>query len=204
MPQVTKPYTFQNQTIADAGQVNQDFDTLYTLVNGNLDSANIKAGGITTTNLATEAVTPAKTEGIPYAQDMFSGGFIYSGLTVTKDGTIQNQVDVTAGIVYVKQSDGSLRRFAPTATNFRTSTPNNTYYLDFQPDGTWWWNTGHSTQANYINVATVTSDASGNVATVTQNSAAYQVTLMGGATGPVSVQGLKSDPFSSLSYWLSV
>jgi hypothetical protein len=179
VPQVTKPYTFQNQTIADAGQVNQNFDALFNAINGNLDSANIKAGGITTTNLANEAVTPAKTEGIPYAQDLFSNGFILNGLTVTKDGSIQNQVNVTAGVVYVKQADGTLRRFAPTATNFRTSTPNNTYYLDFQPDGTWWWNTGHSQQANYINVATVTSDASANVATVTQNQSAYNVTLPG-------------------------
>jgi hypothetical protein len=191
--QVTKPYTFQNQTIADAGQVNQNFDTLYTLVNGNIDSANIKDGGITTNDLANEAVTPAKTEGLPYAQDLFSNSFILSGLSVTKDGTIQNQVNVTAGVVYVKQADGTLRRFAPTATNFRTSTPNNTYYLDFQPDGTWWWNTGHSTQANYINVATVTSDASGNVATVAQNTSAYNVTLPG-----------TSQVFTSVSYWLSL
>lgn len=198
MAQVTKPYTFQNQTTADAGQVNQNFDTLYTLVNGNIDNTNIKANSITTSNLANEAVTPAKTEGIPYAQDMFSNGFILNGLTVTKDGSIPNQVDVTAGIVYIKQADGSLRRFAPTATNFRTSTPSNTYYLDFQPDGTWWWNTGHSQQANYINVATVTSDASSNVATVTQNQQSYQISLFANAKGPISLQS----GFNSTEYWL--
>lgn len=38
---VVKPFTFVNGTIADATEVNPDFDTLYTLVNGNIDSANI-------------------------------------------------------------------------------------------------------------------------------------------------------------------
>jgi hypothetical protein len=193
VPQVTKPYTFVNQTTADAGQVNQNFDTLYTLVNGNLDSANIKPGGIAAINLANESVTPAKTEGLPYASDLFSNSFIVNGLAVTKDGSILNQVNVTAGVVYVKQADGSLRRFAPTATNFRTSTPNNTYYLDFQPDGTWWWNTGHSQQPNSIYVATVTSDASSNVATVIQNTAAYNAQLPGAA-----------NPIITVAYWLSV
>jgi hypothetical protein len=193
VPIVTKPYTFSNQTTADANQVNQDFDTLYQVVNGGLDSANIAPGGVATLNLADEAVTPAKTRGLPYAHDLFSNGFILNGLTVTQDGTQLNQVNVTAGVVYVKQADGTLRRFAPTATNFRTSTPNNTYYLDFQPDGTWWWNTGHSQQANYINVATVTSDASANVATVTQNTAAYNTQLPGAA-----------NPIITVAYWLSV
>ena len=43
---VTKPYTFTNGVgnLIDAPQVNADFDTLYTLVNGNLQAVNLKAG----------------------------------------------------------------------------------------------------------------------------------------------------------------
>lgn len=37
---VVKPYVFTNGAVADANQVNSDFDTLYTLVNGNLDPTN--------------------------------------------------------------------------------------------------------------------------------------------------------------------
>lgn len=173
MPKINKPYTFASQTTASSSQVNQDLDTLYNLVNGGLDQDNLKAGGVATTNLADNAVTPSKTEGVPYAQDILSAG--YSGLTVTKDGTQLNQVNVASGIVYIQQADGTLKRYAPSATNFRVATANNTYYLDFQPDGTWWWNTGHTQQANYINVATVTSDASSNVNVVTQNSQPFGV-----------------------------
>lgn len=37
---VSKPYTFSNNHVADATQVNADFDTLYSLVNGNLSRTN--------------------------------------------------------------------------------------------------------------------------------------------------------------------
>lgn len=38
---VTKPYNFTDGTTISAGEVNGNFDTLYTLVNGNLDDDNI-------------------------------------------------------------------------------------------------------------------------------------------------------------------
>ena len=46
MGTVSKPYTFTNGVgnLIDAPQVNADFDTLYTLVNGNLQAVNLKAG----------------------------------------------------------------------------------------------------------------------------------------------------------------
>ena len=41
---ISKPYTFVPNTVIHSSQVNSDFDTLYTLVNGNLNNANIVAG----------------------------------------------------------------------------------------------------------------------------------------------------------------
>lgn len=42
MPLVQKPHTFANDTmLADANQVNENFDVLYDLVNGKLDDANL-------------------------------------------------------------------------------------------------------------------------------------------------------------------
>ena len=38
---ISKPYNFVDGTVASAAQVNADFDTLYTLVNGNIDNANV-------------------------------------------------------------------------------------------------------------------------------------------------------------------
>jgi hypothetical protein len=171
--QVTMPYIFTNQTTADATQVDQNFTTLYNLVNGNLDDTNMKAGSLSSA-IATEGVSQTQTKGVVYTQDVFgSSGCILSGLSVTKDGSNPKQIDVTSGVVYIKQSDGSLRRFAPIGTSFTVTTPNNTYNLDFQPDGTWFWGVGHSTQPNYINVATVTSDGSSNVNVITPNPNAY-------------------------------
>jgi hypothetical protein len=166
------PYIFTNQTTADATQVDQNFTTLYNLVNGNLDDTNMKANSLSNA-IATEGVSQTQTKGVVYTQDLFGSGCILSGLAVTKDGTNANKINVTAGVVYIKQADGSLRRFAPAAVSFTTTTPNNTYNLDFQPDGTWFWGVGHSTQANYINVATVTSDGSSNVNVITTNPNAY-------------------------------
>lgn len=40
---ITKPYTFTASTTIVSAQVNSNFDTLYTEVNGNLDNTNIKA-----------------------------------------------------------------------------------------------------------------------------------------------------------------
>ena len=56
---VTKPYTFSAGTTISASQVNSNFDTLYTLVSGNIDSANLSSdaaslakvsGGLMTAN----------------------------------------------------------------------------------------------------------------------------------------------------------
>lgn len=191
MTQYVIPYTFQNQTTADASQVDQNFSAIQSVVNGNIDDGNIKPGSITQ-SIATEGVTPSQTKGIPYAADLFAGSFVMSGLSVTKDGTNANQVDVTSGVVYIKQSDNSLRRFNVAATNFRTALNNYTYYLDFNPDGTWSWNTAHSTQSNYLNVATVTSDASANVSTVTQNTSVDFGVFVAGVFAPSGAIGAQA------------
>lgn len=47
-------------TGADAGDINSRMATLTGVINGNIDSANISAGGVTTNNLASGAVTSTK------------------------------------------------------------------------------------------------------------------------------------------------
>jgi hypothetical protein len=170
MGTVNKTFTFSNGTTSDATQVNTDLDTLFTLVNGNIDDTNVKAGTINN-GIATEAITPGKSKGLAYAVDLWgTTGFVLPGTCATsKDGTNQNQINVTQGIVWVLQADGTLKRFTPAATNFRTASASATYYLDFNPDGTWSWTTGHSSQVNYVTVAMVTTDTNANVSTVTDN-----------------------------------
>lgn len=58
MSLVTRSYDFVNGTIADGDQVDTEFNTLYAVINGNLDDANIKVGaGIQGGKLAAGSVT---------------------------------------------------------------------------------------------------------------------------------------------------
>lgn len=60
---ITKPYTFSNGATIVAAEHNDNFDTLYNLVNGNIDNANVKASaGIVDTKLA-QITTGGKVSG---------------------------------------------------------------------------------------------------------------------------------------------
>lgn len=124
-----------------------------------------------------------------FEQDLFTP-FVHSGLVATKDGTTASQLDVTAGIAFLLQaSDNTLRRRAPTASTKSTSGhPSTTMYLDLNADGTWSWATTHSGVANYLSIASVTTDASSNILAVTD--ARNQTTSMFPAlTGSIIVTG---------------
>lgn len=60
MPLLSFPNTLANDTLADADQVMANLNAIRTLVNGQLDSANIAAGALVTTLFADESVTSAK------------------------------------------------------------------------------------------------------------------------------------------------
>lgn len=55
---VTKPYTdfVNNVDVADAAKVNAQINTLYTLVNGNLDGSNVKAGTVDALTVLTHTI----------------------------------------------------------------------------------------------------------------------------------------------------
>ena len=97
------------------------------------------------------------------AVDIFSSSFVVSGMQATKEGFT---VNVSAGICYVLQPNGGLRRWTPSAKSFVTEQASTTYFLDFQPDGSYHWDTAHSTQENYLAVASAETNASGSVAVV--------------------------------------
>src|SRR5579859_5021254 len=86
--------------------------------------------------------------------------YVLSGLVATKDGTTANQLDVTAGVTYPIQSDGTTRRrsyAASTPGQFVTATPSTTYYLFANADGTWTWGTTSAGPANSLGVCQVTT-----------------------------------------------
>ncbi len=150
--------------------------------------------------------------------DLFSA-FVLSGLVATKDTSVATQLDVTAGVAYLKQpaatvasgsgattssvSQNDIARVAPAASTFTTSVASATYYLDLNPDGTWSWGTVHSAQANSLSVAQVTTDASGNILTVTDKRSMLAQLLPGDLMGQlqlpttagVSVQPPQGGPY---------
>lgn len=54
---VTKPFTFSNGQVADAAQVNSDFDTIYNEFNGNITGANFADNAITSSKIAAGSIT---------------------------------------------------------------------------------------------------------------------------------------------------
>jgi hypothetical protein len=94
---VTKPHTFLTGGTILASEVNADFDTLYTLVNGNIEAANIASGAVGENELAALAVTNAKVSA--------SAAIAMSKLAA-----------LTASIVPVADASGFLTSSAVTAT----------------------------------------------------------------------------------------
>ena len=56
MAVITRASSEVDGAIAEASSVNRSFDDLYTLQNGNINSANIQASGVRDGNLGTSAV----------------------------------------------------------------------------------------------------------------------------------------------------
>lgn len=121
-------------------------------------------------------------------QDLLTA-FTISGMVCTKNGTNAKQLDVTAGVTLIKQTDGTLRRRATSASTtnqFLTATPSTTYFLDLNPDGTFSWGTAHSAVTNHLTVASVTTDASGNINVIT-DTRTLNATLLASMTGNLSL-----------------
>ena len=113
--------------------------------------------------------------------------FVLSGITCTKDGTVANQLDIAAGRAYITMSDGTRGLIVVAADNTHTTSAlSSAYHLYLQPDGTWYWSTSNSPAANSLAIATVTTDASGNILAVTDTRVTNS-TLLSGAAGAVAV-----------------
>jgi len=64
MAQVNKPYVFQDGQVAEAPQVNSDFDALYNVINGNLDNTNISPSAAINDSQLAQIVTGGKVSGL--------------------------------------------------------------------------------------------------------------------------------------------
>jgi hypothetical protein len=125
--------------------------------------------------------------------DLFTSAFVYSGFVASKNGGIPNQLDVTAGVAYIKSSTGELNRVAVGSSTKTTATPSTTYYLILNNVGTWTWGTSGSLPGTSVSVCMVTTDGSGNISTVTDTRYMYTSVLSSAMTlifpGSISVSG---------------
>jgi hypothetical protein len=119
--------------------------------------------------------------------DLFPAGVVLSGLVASKDGTTATQLNVTAGRAYLIQADSHNDSGvqAPGLSTQTTVTINTTYNLYLQPDGTWYWSTSNSPAANSLYIATVSTDGSGNIKTVTDKRTLTTGILTSGILAPV-------------------
>ena len=104
---------------------------------------------------------------LSFERDLFTP-FVFSGLVCTKDLSIANQLNVTAGVAFLRQnSDNTLRRQTPVSSTQTTATPSTTYYLFLKTDGTFQWGPSSSGPSNSIAICQATTDGSGNINVVT-------------------------------------
>ena len=126
-----------------------------------------------------------------FEQDLFTP-FVLYGMVATKDASTANQLDVTAGVAFLLQTDSTVARQSISSSSgpLTTSAHTATYYLDLNPNGTYSFATSHSGTANYLTIAQVTTDGSGNISTVTdkRNLTAQALPTQSGSFG---VSGLK-------------
>jgi hypothetical protein len=60
MSSINKPYTFTDNTAAEASEVNANFDTIYNDYNGGISATNLATGAVTTAKIADSNVTTTK------------------------------------------------------------------------------------------------------------------------------------------------
>lgn len=95
--------------------------------------------------------------------DIYQQSFVLDGLAVAKNVTINNQLDVASGVIYIQTGSNRLRRVEISSTTFNTSQANATYYLEIKPDLSWHWDISPSGITGSIKIAEVLTDSNGNI-----------------------------------------
>ena len=84
---VSKTYTFSAGEVVSASKFNTNFDTLYTLVNGNLDDDNIN--GISGSKITSGTIDPARIDNVSSTAINYGNGvFVYSSYDPDNNSTV--------------------------------------------------------------------------------------------------------------------
>ena len=137
---ISKLWNFTTGVI-DPDKLNANFDALYTLVDGELDGANIAEGAIDADNL-NASISPL----VRWSETFRN--YVVSDLTVINDGL---DCSVLPGIAYV-----SGERVTPAGSG-HTVQDETTTYCDLSSDETFSWNSNASPLPGYLRLAKVVS-----------------------------------------------
>ena len=147
MGTVSKPHDFTTGVI-DPDEVNDDFDTLYTLVNGNLSTVNIEDGTLINDDMSTE-VKP-----VTRFDENFQS-HVYSGMALSTDGATATVATGTAYVDGVRVVTGALSSNACDTTAAGTLTT----YVDLSKTGAFSWNKNETASSGYMRLYSVSCDS---------------------------------------------
>jgi len=98
--------------------------------------------------------------------DIYINTWVVTGMEATKDTTINNKLNISAGIAYLETEPGKIERIKKDATSFYTTTPSTYYRLELLPDKTYAFGTTPSGVIGAITLAMVETDLNGNISYV--------------------------------------
>lgn len=121
--------------------------------------------------------------------DLIGGGLVLKGGLATKNGTTANQLDITPATVLIKDtSTGYISRVEISTPSKSTTLANATFYLDVALNATdYSFGTSHPS-GDYIALAEVATDGSGNIATV-NDVRPLTSTMLSGMDGKILIPG---------------
>lgn len=132
MSSVTKPYTFTPGNQIEANKVNKNLDEIYNKVNGNINSDNLSADAVETSNIAGSAITEAKLATDAVTTTKIKDSNVTSAklnLTKTTVDTTWTEIDFNSFKMYITQIAVTLATGVTTQDVSLTNTNINTVDL---------------------------------------------------------------------------
>jgi hypothetical protein len=146
----TRKYDFTEGTTIVADQIDNEFNAVAQVLNGNIASDNIANGGISSVSLA-DAVNPEVRD-----KDMHAS-FYFSGINLTPtSGWTNLMATINAGVAYIRG-----KRVVTGGVVNKAFAPNTTTWIDLDWNGSFYYPTGAtwpSVTENSIRIAKVVTD----------------------------------------------